>query len=485
MRLTWVQPEDLVGHALRQAELDGIDVAGQTARWVAAGGDPTPLRGGASTLAGGASSAQQRVVAGELLDELDELISPYDADEPTDLDAIRAARVDLDVLTKITGDTSGMPPQNVKINAEVGSSRVIDAGGVFERVHGAWLGRAAGCLLGKPVEKIPRAGIREILQAQGRWPLGDWFTADGLPEDVAARWPWNRRSATTSLKETFAGGLGMPEDDDLNYPMLNLALLEDHGDALTSDDVAERWLAELPAGRVFTAERIAYRNLLLGHLPPATARVRNPFRDWIGAQIRGDVFGWAQPGDPLAAADLAWRDAIVSHTRNGVYGEMFVAAACSAAVAGAPLDSVLDAGLSVVPAKSRYAETVRFARELRHRHDDWEFAVDAIDVRHGDEHWVHVLGNAALTVAALTFGDGDLERSICLVVSGGRDTDSNGATVGSIAGALAGAAQLPSRWIAPLRNRVATTLGGFDGIGFDELARRTVAVADRMAAVRA
>jgi hypothetical protein len=49
------------------------------------------------------------------------------------------------------------------------------------------------------------------------------------------------------------------------------------------------------------------------------------------------------------------------------------------------------------------------------------------------------------------------------------------ATTGSICGALAGAAALPPAWVEPLANRLATSIPGFDGIGFDELARRTVA----------
>ena len=444
MRLTWVQPEDLVGHAFAQAVEDGVDVADLRDRWTAAGGDLAPVRSGASDVP---ASPELRALAGELLDEVDARPSPFDTAEPTDLAEIangwRAAR-------PATAD--------------------------FERVHGAWLGRAAGCLLGKPVEKVSRAGIREILEATGRWPLTDWFTAVGLPDDVAARWPWNRRSALTSLAENIDG---MPEDDDLNFPMLNLALLESRGAAFTTADVAEAWLASLPAGRVFTAERVAYRNLLLGHLPPATATVRNPFRDWIGAQIRGDVFGWARPGDPAGAADLAWRDAVLSHTRNGVYGELFAAAACSAALVASSVDEVIDAGLSVLPPSSRYAEAVRFARALPAGHGgDWEAVVDAIEARYGHLHWVHVLNNAALVVAALVHGAGDYERSITAVVSGGWDTDSNGATVGSIAGALTGSGALPQRWIAPLRNRISTTLAGFDGAGFDALAARTVAVAE-------
>lgn len=68
----------------------------------------------------------------------------------------------------------------------------------------------------------------------------------------------------------------MPEDDDLNYPLLGLLLLRRHGKAFTTGDVARVWLDELPPGRTFTAERVALRNLLTGLEPPHTARHRNP-----------------------------------------------------------------------------------------------------------------------------------------------------------------------------------------------------------------
>ncbi len=163
---------------------------------------------------------------------------------------------------------------------------------VFEA---AWLGRAVGCLLGKPVEKITLDGIRRLARATGNWPLTSYFTARGVPADLLAAHPWNRRSAPTSLAENIDG---MPEDDDLNYPLLNLLLLQRHGRDFTTADVAKLWLDELPAGRTFTAERIAYRNLLTGLEPPRTARHRNPFREWIGALIRADVHGWTNPETP-------------------------------------------------------------------------------------------------------------------------------------------------------------------------------------------
>ncbi|MEV1333022.1 ADP-ribosylglycohydrolase family protein [Micromonospora costi] len=445
MRITWVQPEDLLPHELAASRDEGRDVTALAERWARAGGNLTPPVSGASPAP---ASPRLRALAAELLDAADALPAVAADDEPDDLAAIRASwPTDFALPTAAT----------------------------YDRVHGAWLGRAVGCLLGKPVEKIPREGIREILTATGRWPLRDWFTAQGLPADVAARWPWNRRSAPTSLAENIDG---MPEDDDLNYALLALRVLETHGRDFTSADVAQAWLDWLPGGRVFTAERVAYRNLLLGLAPPESARRHNPFREWIGAQIRTDVYGWVNPGRPDRAAELAYRDATVSHVRGGVHGAIWAAALAAAAPVAADVDEVLDAAESVLPPRSRFAATVREARALGADGDDWERVVDAIYARHGHLHWVHVRNNAALVAAALAYGRGDFERSICAVVSGGWDTDSTGATVGAVAGALAGAPGLPGRWVAPLHNRLASSIAGFDGIGFDELTRRTRALAE-------
>ncbi|MFD3718550.1 ADP-ribosylglycohydrolase family protein [Streptomyces sp. NPDC058674] len=350
------------------------------------------------------------------------------------------------------------------------------------RLEAAWLGRAAGCLLGKPVEKLPLAGIRALARAAGNWPLDDWFTARGVPAELLAAHPWNRRSAPTSLAENIDG---MPEDDDLNYPLLNLLLLQRCGKRFTTADVARLWLDELPAGRTFTAERAAYRNLLLGLEPPATATHHNPFREWIGALIRADVHGWTNPGDPAAAAAQAYRDAALTHTGNGVYAALLVAAATAeAAGGGADVHRALRAGLAAVPPRSRLAEAVRFgiaaAAAAAGAAAGFDRVVDALHARYGHYHWVHAVPNTALIAAALTHADGDFTRSVCGAVSGGWDTDSNGATAGALAGLLAGSPDaLPERWTAPLRNRLATSVPGFDGAGFDTLAHLTAQEAAR------
>ena len=449
--LTRVQPPDLLAHELVASAEDGKEVDDLRRRWEAAGGQSTAPHDGL----GQQGDAALRALAAELLDELArrELPPALALREPDELDAIEATR--------------SAPPRRSGLGAQ-GPSR--SGHGLDDRLLGAWTGRAAGCLLGKPVEKIPRQGIREILQSQGRWPLRDWFTAAGLPDDVAARWPWNRRSASTSLAENIDG---MPEDDDLNFALLALRVLEASGRDFTTEDVAAAWLADLPGGRVFTAERVAYRNLLLGESAPRTATLNNPYREWIGAQIRTDVYGWVNPGEPAVAAAYAWRDARLSHVRSGLYGAMCVAALCAQAVVSDDVGDVLEAGLSVVPPRSRYAAALSFGTEVAASDLDTEQSLDELGRRYGHLHWVHSLNNAALMAFALARSQGDFGEAVALAVTGGWDTDSVGATVGSVCGGLAGFRKLPTRWTDPLADRLASSLPGCDGAAFTELASRT------------
>lgn len=489
MRLTWAQPEDLLAHELVQSAAEGRDAAALAAvrdRWVAAGGDPAPAVSGAGAVP---ATPALRALARELLDELAAVPAEDPAGlasrEPDDWDAIVATLPAAPGLPTRPG-AAGSPADAARADAaqtDVARADAADADAAYaDRVLGAWTGRAAGCLLGKPVEKIPRQGIEEILRATGRWPLDRWFTAVGLPDEVAARWPWNKRSAPTSLEENIDG---MPEDDDLNYPILALALLEKHGRAFTTDDVAQLWLDALPAGRVFTAERAAYRNILDARPVPETATHHNPFREWIGALIRTDVLGWVSPGDVREAARLAWTDARLSHTRNGVYGAMWAAALASAAMVCETVDDVLDAADAVVPPGSRLAGAIRLGRDAGRAGDTSEAGVraglDTIHAAYGDLHWVHVLNNAAVIAYALTAGRGadgrgDFGASVAIAVTAGWDTDSAGATVGGVVGALQGVEGIGPQWTRPLDGHIATSLPGGEQRIVD-LAARTVALA--------
>lgn len=443
MRLTWIQPEDLLLHGFVQARSEHVDVSELEEGWVQGGGSlEVPVSGAAAEPA----PPDRRRLAAELLAELD----------------VRAPASHFDAADAVA-------------RAQVWSVRSRQVSG--DRVRGAWSGRAAGCLLGKPVEKIPRRGIEEILRATQRWPLDSWFTAVGLPSEVAARWPWNRRSAPTSLAENIAG---MPEDDDLNFSVLALRMLRTHGDGLTTEHVAQTWLDNLPAGRIFTAERVAYRNLLEGVGPERAALVRNPFREWIGALIRADVHGWARPGDLPAAVASVCQDARLSHTGAGVEGAVWAAALAAAALVVDDVDDALAAAASVLEPGGSLAAAVELGTQVGRSADSDAEGLDHLHDTYGAYHWVHVLPNAATIAFALSRGRGDFGRSISLAVSAGWDTDSVGATVGGVLGGVLGYDGIPSQWVEPLHDRLATSLPGPAQLSLAGLAEDTIKVMETL-----
>jgi hypothetical protein len=481
LRLTWVQPEDLLGHELHQAKEDGREPSAIAARWHRAGGPQSPQRAGASPQP---ASPYLRALAQDLLDELADLPSRLESKEPTALRKIKAlcpnwpTAVGTADLSRSSGGLGAAPPP---VSGRGGSGEeepALTPTTLHPRLEAAWLGRAAGCLLGKPVEKLPLDGIRQLAQATGNWPLTTWFTERGLPPHLKATHPWNRRSATTSLAENIDG---MPEDDDLNYPLLNLLLLQRHGKHFTTTDVARLWLDELPAGRTFTAERVAYRNLLGRHRAPANGPPPQPVprmdrrpdprgRPRLDQPRRpGDRRGTGPPGrHPHPHRQRRLRGDVHGggHRRGGHRHERH--------------PRLPAYGPHRRPPDSRLAEAVRHAIQLAAEHRDFDTVVDELHATHATYHWVHAIPNTALLAAALTHADGDFTASICRVVSGGWDTDSNGATAGSITGLLAGAPEaIPSRWTTPLKNRLATSIGDFNGTGFDTLADLTAQLATR------
>ncbi|WP_320782948.1 ADP-ribosylglycohydrolase family protein [Streptomyces sp. CRN 30] len=342
-----------------------------------------------------------------------------------------------------------------------------------DRVHGGWLGRIAGNMLGKPVERgdhWTRERIDRYLRRAGALPLTDY-----LPEPVDAS---DERALRPEWRACVRGRVhGSCRDDDVDYAILGLDLLETHGFGFTTEQVGDRWLLRLPYLQTFTAERAAYRNLTAGLRPPLTATYDNPYQEWIGALIRADIHGWTHPGDPRAAASSARRDAVLSHTGNGVYGAMWAAALIAAAFTAPGVRTALDTALSVIPAGSRLARTVRRVLSLHEAGLGWADTLGTLSEETAGLGWIHTVPNAAVLTAGLLYGDGDFTRTVALTVRGGLDTDSNGATAGSVAGVLCGARAIPAQWTEPLEDTVRSAVFGFDGARIGDLAERTARLA--------
>ena len=340
------------------------------------------------------------------------------------------------------------------------------------RIRNAWEGRISGCMLGKAVERFSmrqgQPALAAYLAGHDALPLRDYipYTAD-LPT------PLDQRCCRGNLTRSAA-------DDDINYSFLALLMVETHGTNLTTEKVARTWLQKLPVAMTFTAERAAYRTLLNkahewfpeGHAPDFDLGEcsDNDYNDWIGAQIRADVYGWVCPGDPELAAKLARADAELSHRDDGVYGAVFVAVLGALIPTSRSLDEAIDAALGHIPPDSGCAEAVAFARNaVTEGRDD-----ASIRERYAGYPVVHTVNNLALVVWALLNNPDDFSAAIGDVVAAGLDTDCNGATVGAL-WALQGK-PVPRHWTEPWRGVVSLSLGGHSEISLDELVERTVAV---------
>ncbi len=352
--------------------------------------------------------------------------------------------------------------------------RLDDA--LLDRLHGAWLGRVAGCMLGKPVEGWSKDAIETYLKAMGEYPLANYVppAPDPLPQGV------ERGPRKWSARGQWSYAI---MDDDTNYTVLGLKIMEEAGPDFTTAQVGHSWLQNLPYNHVCTAERQAYMNLVNQLHIDQVPMYLNPYREWIGAQIRADFWGYCAPGWPQKAAEFAYRDAALSHIKNGIYGEMFCAAAISAALATDDVHEIIAAAANEVPARSRLADTISDCLRWKKECSNWEDALSAmLETYYGKYSWVHTNNNLAAVLIALLFGWPDFEKVITYAVAQGMDTDCNGATAGSIIGAALGASKLPEKWTKPLGGKLESTVIGFPLSDIEDLAKRTLEQAKRVLA---
>ena len=407
------------------------------------------------------NNPKREKLAHELYDKLQALpvTSDHTYNEPSELDEIWAARPDKRFGKKI--------PE-------------FSEDELYNRIYGAWLGRCAGCLLGMPIENWKRERILGLLHDTDNHPINYYISSnidsalrekydihDQVPDDKYSYFKW-----INNVKH-------MPEDDDTNYTIIALKLIETYGHNFKPDDVAECWLKSIPILHTCTAERVAYRNFANLVLPPLSAIHLNPYREWIGAQIRADLYGYINPGDTKNAASMAWRDASISHVKNGIYGSMATAAKIAAAFVTANPREIILAAMGEIPEHSRLYECFD---TVLNWHRDGVASDDALNRIHQmyDENnphqWCHTNPNAMVVATAVLYGEMDLEKTIGLTIAAAFDTDCNAATAGSIVGAAIGAIALPKKWIQPLNDTISSGVDGFGSIAISELAHRTAAL---------
>ena len=161
---------------------------------------------------------------------------------------------------------------------------------------------------------------------------------------------------------------------------------------------------------------------------------------------------------------MAFRDASISHVKNGIYGEMFASAMIAVAATTNDLEEIIKGGLAEIPATSRLYEDVMLVMDTFHKGVSQEDCFAMIHTKY-DEYtndWCFTISNAMIVVASLLYGRGDYAKSICMSVETGFDTDCNAATVGSILGMANGVKTIPEYWSKPINDTLHTSLFGLD-----------------------
>lgn len=336
-----------------------------------------------------------------------------------------------------------------------------------DKILAAWQGKIAGIALGVPVEGWYYKDIKTYLEKANAWPLNDFIPDKSKANEENGLYV----NSTYTCKGNFDH---MPSDDDLRFAVLNTNMVRLYGTNWDSWDMGKHWLYGVPFRLLCTAERIAYTNFSLldekymvtkpsnaQELVRESAKFGNPYREWIGAQIRSDAFGIAAAGNPRLAAKMAYNDASLSHIKNGVYGEMFYAAMMSAAFCETDINKVIDRALNEIPKTSRLYEALLDAIEIGKNSKSVDELAATIYNKYSNYASFHVIPNAVICLASIVYADGNTTEGILAATACGFDADCNPATVGGILGAFNGTDGLDKKFVTPFNDTFKHGLDNF------------------------
>lgn len=276
-----------------------------------------------------------------------------------------------------------------------------------------------------------------------------------------------------NLKKAFGevtGYLREPNtyNDDITFELAFLDAFSEKGYAVTSEDIALSWVGLIPCG--WSAEEIAIRNIKNGIFPPESGTYRNPFNEWIGAQMRAGICGMVAPGAPYLAAELAWKDGEVSHAANGILGEVFNAVMTSMAFVESDIKKVVKNAISLIPEDSEYYSVVSYAWKCCEEHGTWQEALKLCQEKYKRYNWIHAYPNACCEIIALYYGEGDFRKTLHIITMCGIDVDCNAGMIMPLLAIQKGMSIIPKELIHPAFGRLDTYMRGrFKSMSLDEL----------------
>ena len=307
---------------------------------------------------------------------------------------------------------------------------------LYKRIHAGWVAQIIGAAVGTALEG---------------------YTSDALRKAFGEVKNYIRKPNTYN--------------DGITFELAFLEAFEQSGYNVSSEEVAEEWVSRIPSG--WSAEDIALKNIAMGIYPPESGYRSNPWREWIGAQMRGAVCGMVAPGDPETAASLAFRDGVVSHYNNGVIGEIFNAMLCSMAYVEQDMRTIVKKAIDMVPKKSEYYTVVQFAWDACENSKDYLSAWKLCEQKYVRYNWIHAYPNAAAEVVALYFCKNDFDDCLNMISLMGQDVDCNAAQIMTLFGLAYGMDCIDSRWIEPIQDKFCSYVRGYENSAISKIARKT------------
>lgn len=307
----------------------------------------------------------------------------------------------------------------------------------FERTHAGWLAQIIGAALGTCIEG---------------------YTSDALAKAFGNITDYPRKPNTYN--------------DDITFELAFLEAFKTFGYDITSADVGEYWAGMIPTA--WAAEQMALDNMRRGIYPPQSGIVSNPWREWIGAQMRGAICGMVAPGDPAEAARLAYIDGAVSHHNNGIMGEIFNAVMVSLSYVENDAKTIMEKAFKSIPNDCEYYSVITFALEACKRHSDYMSAWKECEEEFREYNWIHAYPNAAAEVVALYFCKNDFDKCMNMISMVGEDVDCNAAQIATIFGCMQKHDCLDAHWVEPIGDDLYSFVRRYEKLTITELAHITV-----------
>jgi ADP-ribosylglycohydrolase len=340
------------------------------------------------------------------------------------------------------------------------------------------LDKSVGCLVGAAVGDALGGATETALPEQIRARYGDWV--DGIAPPFHADW------ATARPLAPYHKGDGHVTDDTLMTHALVRAYTtkRDHLDAfdvveLLVPDLIERvvYLPDLEREgvtfhRLAAAERWLVTRLHHAHVDPREGGVGNIVN--CGAAMYMAPVGVVNAGDPAGAyAEAVEIAGAHQHSYGREAAAVFAAAVAAAMTPDATVDDVVTACLDLARDGTR-AAIAAVVKEAR-GYADWREAIAPLRAAVapydtvGEDYRrpglgarrpsrLHSIEELPAALGMLVVAGGRFREAVLGSVNYGRDADSTATMAAAVAGALGGAAAVPSEWSSEVARASRTDL---------------------------